>query len=55
VDNLLPTISELSKKVERLEEKKEIQNGVMARCHSILEMNVINPQSEPWDILKTTK
>jgi len=55
VDNLLPTISELSKKVEHLEEKKEIQNGVMARCHSILEMNVFNPQSEPWDILKTTK
>ncbi len=54
-ENLLPTIYELSKKVEHLEETKEIPSGVMARCHSILEMNVFKPQSESWNILQTTK
>jgi len=54
-DNLLPTISALSRKVEHLEAEKEIQNGVMARCRPLLEMNVFNPQSEPWNILQTTK
>ncbi|MCK5718080.1 MAG: DUF87 domain-containing protein, partial [Thiomargarita sp.] len=54
-DNVLPTISELSRKVQRLEKNKEIQNGVMARCHPILDMNVFKPQSEPWDILETTQ
>lgn len=54
-DNSLPTISELSKQVERLEANKKIQNGVMARCRPLLEMNVFKPQSEPWNILQTTK
>lgn len=55
-DNTFPTINDLAKKIDRLENKKEIRN-VSARCRPLLEMNVFNPQvfERGWDILESTK
>ncbi|MFH1563356.1 MAG: ATP-binding protein [Nitrospirota bacterium] len=55
-DNTFPTINDLEKKIERLENKKEIRN-VLAKCRPLLEMNIFNPQvfEKNWDILESTK
>ncbi len=54
-DNSLPTIPELQRKLELLEDRKKIQKGVVARCRPLLEMNVFKPDATPWDLLQTTK
>jgi len=54
-DNSLPTIPELQRKLEFLEDRKKIQKSVLARCRPLLEMNVFKPDATPWDLLQTTK
>ncbi|MBF0233165.1 MAG: ATP-binding protein [Desulfamplus sp.] len=52
---LFPTITDLKKKLERLEQQKKIQKGALARLRPLLEMDVFKPVSELWNISKSTK
>ena len=55
-NNILPTINDLSKKIERLEANGKIRN-VSARCRPLLELNTFKPDmfNTNWDILESTK